>query len=942
MTAGWRHEPMRSASRRLGPGGAVSAAVIRLVHQSAGDTGVHRTLQMAGERRSVAELQNPAGGSSTGEIVALLRAGGQVADDPDFARHVGQEILRQQVGAETAELLWESRPAGADDEPVRLRRRVQQLTTRLRGAYASAAGLLAGGDADAVLARLADGAADAVGGAPLLLVVKLADGAERLHQRGFGGDEAAAVARHLLDERVDPSTPLVARGGSALVADVVSPRRRYGRMAAVFDHGTAFLADEQQLLQVYAHYAATALDAVTTLGDARHAEDRARALLDFARALPTAASAQAVAHHLAQTVPVVIGCERSTVLLWDDERQALVRRAQARATAKRRADAAPGPDTPAAAHLAGQGEPAELVVPRRATDAMEQLLHSKDVLVVDRATHDGYLRQLLEDSGTATTVLAPLVAGDELLGVVAANFDTRPGADLRRDHELHERLGSLADQAVTALQNMRLLEQVSHHAWHDSLTALPNRRLLEDRVNQELRRAERSGEGLGVLFIDLDQFKQVNDTLGHAAGDELLHQVARRLCDTVRQQDTVARLGGDEFAVLLPGLSDPDAAEQLARRALEVLDRPYPIGEHQVRVSASIGVALAPRHGTSYDELLSAADAAMYRSKALGRDTFELFDPQRRDSPAPLGPASAGGDPHRRAPAGPVDDAGVLHSAPGEPTEAADRRLAHDLQRAVEHGQLFVVYQPVVDLPTTAVVGVEALVRWRHPHQGILPPAVFIPVAEASDVGVRLDAWVVHQACRQVGAWTALGLPPLRVAVNVSARDLRSPAFVAEVVRGLDDSGLDPDLLELELPEQVVAAGSEALEHHVEQLRSHGVRFAVDGFGAGGATLSRIGRFPLSTLKIDRSVVHDVTAEADPGQPGRLVAAITALARNLGVDCIAAGVETTFQSRMLLAGGCSTAQGFFYSPPLPPADVEQLLLVKAARLSIPTVDGASG
>ena len=496
------------------------------------------------------------------------------------------------------------------------------------------------------------------------------------------------------------------------------------------------------------------------------------------------------------------------------------------------------------------------------------------------------------------SILAPLFSDEEFLGAVVADFLTAPAVDPRADKDLQLRLRALADQAVTAFQNAWLLEQVGHLAWHDALTGLPNRRLLEDRVHQELERAKRLGEPSAMFFVDLDRFKKVNDTLGHAAGDDLIRQVAQRLREVVRRQDTVARLGGDEFAVLLPGLNDLTSIRQLADRMLESLHMPYSIEGAEVYTSASIGIAVYPEHGETYDDLLSHADEAMYLSKSMGRNTYNIYA---------------------------ADDSG---SAP----VVGDMQLEADLHHAIERNELFVLYQPYIDLITNHMVGVEALVRWRHPVKGLLEPGSFIHQAEESNLILAIDEFVIREAARQMREWLNEGLPPLRMSVNVSGRDLMHPGFVSTVLSALQEHDVSPEWFEIEITERVAVDDNGVMRQTADMLREKGVRFSIDDFGTGSSSLQQVAAFPVSTLKIDRSFVQIL---GPTEELNALAAGIISMADKLGLECVAEGVETSHQSRVLLQRGCTTAQGFFFSPPLMPGDVRRMLG------NPPETDGAS-
>jgi diguanylate cyclase (GGDEF)-like protein len=820
------------------------------------------------------------------------------------------------------------------DELDRVVDELDSMGVLLDGALGTAAELL-NDNVDALLGRIARGADEVVGTHRYLLMVRVRPGAPlQLHHRGLLSDEAQILAAELW--RDDPDDD----NGTRIIVDIASAQRLYGRVVELLASGEKPARSAYRALELYAGYAAAALDIFGVLTDARRSDATGQALLSFSEALSGASSTDEVVQLLADTVPTVTGGHRAAVYLWDSGTGRLVPRAGTRgaspaggvvpaivpirpparsgsnppvADGRRRVEEAVGPLPPGSPGSEptvdgtglGLDGSAHVTAVRTDSSLFDSLVRRGEVVVLDNATDEPELRRLLAESHVAASVVAPLFANRDFLGVVAAIFETVPSAVPTDDPDLHVRLAGLADQAATALQNRELLEQVSHMAWHDVLTELPNRRLFEDRVEQELVRSRRVGEPVCMFFVDIDHFKTVNDTLGHAAGDDLIRQVGQRLVDTVRRQDTVARVGGDEFAILLPGLSDQASIDQLAERSLEALSTPYVLFDQEVPSSASIGIAMAPEHGDSYDELLSHADEAMYRAKGLGRNAFQMYSRMVVD----------GGDA-----ALPVDD----------------RTLHADLVAALEGDEFFVVYQPYIDLRTDRVVGVEALVRWSHPRLGTLEPAAFIGVAERSDIIVSLDAWVIEQTCRQARLWLDHGLPPLRLSVNLASRDLSDPVLFDHVEGALADTGLDPSWLELEITERVVLDTAGPARKNIERLRRLGVRFSIDDFGTGRSSLSRIGSFPVSTIKIDQSFIQVLGPDTEKNS---LVSAIVSMADRLGLACVAEGVETSLQSRVLLQRGCTTAQGYFFSPPLLPEDIETMLRAVAAGDGWPEAAG---
>ncbi len=432
-------------------------------------------------------------------------------------------------------------------------------------------------------------------------------------------------------------------------------------------------------------------------------------------------------------------------------------------------------------------------------------------------------------------------------------------------------------------------EQLRHQAFHDALTGLANRSLFTNRVEHAL--VLRSGgirPDVAVLFLDLDDFKGVNDTLGHAAGDTLLRGVGVRLREALSPSYTVARLGGDEFAVLIEDLAGATTTIDAAERIVAALQRPFEIEGREIFVTASVGIAL----GAIADDLLRAADVAMYRAKASGKAQYVMYAPRMAE-----------------------DLVGRLE-------------LVADLRRAVCDDEFVVHYQPVVDLESNAVVGVEALVRWNHPTRGLLSPRDFIPLAEETGKIVELGAWVLGSACKQVAEWRqeAPGAEALTLNVNVSTRQVRPGVLVEDVRRALAEAGLPSDALTLEITESVLARRHEELRAVLAGVAALGVRLALDDFGTGYSSLSLLQDLPVHTLKVDRSFVNAL--DADTTRQG-FVQAIVDLAQTLDVSLVAEGMETAAQTNELRRLGCSVGQGFHFAPPLGAADVQQLLVAGA-------------
>ena len=441
-----------------------------------------------------------------------------------------------------------------------------------------------------------------------------------------------------------------------------------------------------------------------------------------------------------------------------------------------------------------------------------------------------------------------------------------------------------ADRDIT--ERRRAEELMRHQAYHDALTGLPNRMLFNDRLTMALAHASRNRELLAVMFLDLDDFKVINDTLGHRVGDDLLESVAQRLKSTLRIEDSIARVGGDEFTLLLPGIGDAQSAEEKARKILTAVAAPFEIDGRQLFVTTSIGIALFPTHGDDAESLLKNADNAMYRAKESGRNTFRLYDDQMQ----------------RR----------TLH------------RLAMEsmLRQALERDEFFLHYQPIYDRVGEQIVAVEALLRWKHPERGMIPPDEFIPVAEETRMILPVGAWVLNAACRQMREWIDAGIAPQRMCVNLSAYQLARPEFVADLVAALHRFQLDPDVIELEVTESVAMINAESTMRTLKEIKTIGVNVAIDDFGTGQTSLVYLTRFPVDTVKIDRTFVHDVITDAADAV---VVSAVIALARSLKLRVIAEGVETAEQHAFLRERMCEGMQGFYFSRPIAPEVLERLL-----------------
>ena len=458
------------------------------------------------------------------------------------------------------------------------------------------------------------------------------------------------------------------------------------------------------------------------------------------------------------------------------------------------------------------------------------------------------------------------------------------------NEELEQRVQARTEELASAItqlkeevdERLRAEERARHLSLHDVLTGLPNRRLLQDRLAQSITQARREGWQVAVMFVDLDRFKNVNDTFGHAVGDDVLREMAKRLTCSVRESDTVSRVGGDEFVIVLPHAQVGTDIAPIAANLVAKISEPCVVGGRELRVTPSIGVSIFPDDNEDPVKLLSFADAAMYHAKANGRRNVQFYT---KTMSVAL---------------------------------QARLRLENDLHQAISQQQLELYYQPRIEFKTARVVGYEALIRWNHPAEGLIEPAMFIPIAEESGLIIPIGEWVIREACRQMKHWREAGFVVGAIAVNLSARQFFDDKLPQRVQQALEESGLIPAQLELEITESILMANTEETMNLFAQLKRLGVRLSIDDFGTGFSSLAYLKRFHVDNLKIDHSFVRDIST--DP-EDAAIVQAIVNLAQSLQLRVIAEGVETREQLDFLASCGCQEAQGYYFARPLPAAAV---------------------
>ena len=507
---------------------------------------------------------------------------------------------------------------------------------------------------------------------------------------------------------------------------------------------------------------------------------------------------------------------------------------------------------------------------------------------------------------TRLDVAEEIRQGDERIGLLVLRYSLTPFYRKLAGHAaviLGVALGALllvqlflARMKSTVNRAERFLDYL---AFYDPVTSLLNRRGFNMRLAEAIEQAREEGGEIGLILMDLDNFKVVNDTMGHVFGDEILRMVGQRLLSLSRSTDTACRIGGDEFVVIMRQRDDsPHDMAGIANRVIALLADPFKHQEHEFFLTASVGCSVYPRDAEDAETLMRKADTAMYYAKLEGKNTYSLFRP--------------------------------------EMDAAAQKRLTLEksLRRALEGAEFEMHYQPQIELKSGRIVGVESLLRWTHPEMGPISPADFIPVAEESGLIVDIGKWILRHACQQMAQWRAAGLEPMRMAVNLSARQFKDQGLMSTVNAALTQSGLSPLLLEIEITEGILMENVQSNVRLLQHFRQAGISISIDDFGTGYSSLSYLKRFPLNHVKVDRSFVHDI-----PGEGEAFVTAIIAMAHSLGLTVIAEGVETEAQRRFLLAAGCDIAQGYYFARPTPAAEVEAVL--REGRIIRPMIDQAA-
>jgi diguanylate cyclase (GGDEF)-like protein len=850
-----RNPELIETLRRMGSPEAAFASMPGLAGSVA--PGFALTVQMLGRNECQVEWHINDPNEPFPEFCAFERS--LLAAVPEIFGYPTAEVLDETCQCDgaarcRARLRWGS----GDDEAAQRRgaeMRARLAEARLDELQRTVADLVSGDGLEVVLMKVVAAARRAVQTPGYILDIRANASVGRfIRTEGITDAQARVLTEQL---RHDAATQ---HSTNLLVSEVASERDNYGHLVAIRADHALFESHEQEVLDSYARLAAAALDSEASIRDARRQAAAAQALLALSSSLVDLASSEEMALRLARAVPSVVDCDRVVVCLTDPH------------THTSRVHAACGFDSVSEAELRS------LTIPT--------LAHQPDLPLLYRHPGPGeggsVLDAVLQSAGSRRACSYAITANSELLGWITIDVTDHPER-LDNDTELAEQLLGLGSQAAIAIRNARLLGEIRHQAMHDALTGLPNRALILDRVGQAIARSRRDHLTIGLLFVDLDGFKDINDTLGHSAGDELLKAVAARFSGTLRASDTVARMGGDEFVVLAEGLSADAGPELVAERLLAVLAEPFHLGDDRtpVTISASIGIAVGTRDCA--EDLFQDADLALYAAKDAGKNRYLTFESHMQDTLR-----------HRH-------------------------EIETDLQAAIGTDQFFLLYQPIFGLEDMTVVGVEALLRWKHPTKGLFQPDEFIPALEASGLIVPVGRWVLHEACRQVTQWRARG-QHTSISVNISGRQLDATSFVDDVRHALNEYELPPEMLTLEITETCLMRDTKGAIRQLKILKSLGVRIAIDDFGTGYSSLAYLQQFPVDSLKIDKSFIAGMakTPEGDA-----LIHTLIQLGKALRIETLAEGIEETGQLTQLQAEECEVGQGYLFARPLSATDVEK-------------------
>jgi diguanylate cyclase (GGDEF)-like protein len=754
----------------------------------------------------------------------------------------------------SARFHWDA-AEGSEAEARRAEMKIRLLEARLAELQSTVAELGSGDGLAHVLTRVMAGATRAFEAPTFVLDIKASPSSGRfIRTKGVDEADGAAVTRALREMDTEPAP-------NVLVTDVASERGHYGNLVAIRPELSSFDARERSVLESYARLAASALDSEAAVIEARRQAETAQALLALSGSLGDFSTSDEMAQHLAQIIPSVIDCDRAIVSL------------ALSASETTWAYATYGFDFATAAALRAIATPTF-------SGSLDSWLYRHPV-----DAPAGGLSATLVASGSLAARSLCITLNGEFFGWITVDVTAHPER-LDDDAEIAERLRGLAGQTAIAIHNARLLEEIRYQALHDSLTGLPNRVLILDRVEQAMARARRDHVEVALFFIDLDGFKDVNDNLGHRVGDDLLRSVAARFTGTLRESDTVARLGGDEFVVLAEGMALAAGPELVAERLLEVLAEPFKLhgpnpAQIPVTVSASIGIAVGLRD--SSEELFRDADVALYQAKEAGKNRYVVFESEMYTT---------------------------LHSR---------HELELDLQAAIGTDQFFLCYQPIFNLSDMSVIGVEALLRWNHPTKGLLQPDEFIPALEMSGLIIPVGRWVINEACRQAMVWRDMG-QVVQMSVNASARQLDADTLLDDVCFSLAESGLPAELLIVEITETCLMRDAKGALVQLNALKALGVRIAIDDFGTGYSSLAYLQQFPVDSLKIDRSFIAGMgkSPEGDT-----LIHTLIQLGKALKLETLAEGIEEAGQLAQLQGEKCDVGQGYFFARPVVPEEIER-------------------